>query len=150
MKPSNDLNLRRDEPLELHYSWPLFETAGHFELGAILNCVATESVEPGQVGGLGLYHAGCWECDLADESLIWSGGVYDIFGLPRGAQVTREEAVRAFAELGAKVMIPMHYGTFPLGNEPPGEPVERLLMEADRLGISQQVLIPEAGVGIEW
>ena len=47
-------------------------------------------------------------------------------------------------------MIPMHYGTFPLGNEPHEEPVERLLAEADRLGISQQVLIPEAGVGIEW
>jgi L-ascorbate metabolism protein UlaG (beta-lactamase superfamily) len=47
-------------------------------------------------------------------------------------------------------MIPMHYGTFPLGNEPIGEPVERLLMEADRLGISERILIPEEGVGIEW
>jgi hypothetical protein len=44
----------------------------------------------------------------------------------------------------------MHYGTFPLGNERNEEPVERLLMEADRLGISEQILIPEAGVGIEW
>ena len=39
---------------------------------------------------------------------------------------------------------------FPLGNEPHDEPVERLLMEADRLGISDRVLIPEEGVGIEW
>lgn len=76
-------------------------------------------------------------------------GAYDA---PSGRDVhlNPEEAVRAFVELGAKVMIPMHYGTFPLGNEPLGEPVERLLQEADRLGISQQVLIPEAGVGIEW
>ncbi len=76
-------------------------------------------------------------------------GAYDA---PSGRDVhmNPEEAVRAFADLGAKLMIPMHYGTFPLGNEPQDEPVERLLAEADRLGISDQILIPEEGVGIEW
>lgn len=76
-------------------------------------------------------------------------GAYDA---PSGRNVhmTPEQAVRAFHELGAKLMIPMHYGTFLLGNEPPGEPLERLLAEADRLGISQQVLIAEEGVGVEW
>lgn len=68
----------------------------------------------------------------------------------RDVHMNPEEAVQAFAELNAKVMIPMHYGTFSLGNEPHEEPVERLLMEADRLGISEKILIPEAGVGIEW
>lgn len=68
----------------------------------------------------------------------------------RDVHMNPEEAVRAFADLGAKALIPMHYGTFPLGNEPHNEPVERLLMEADRLGISDQILIPEEGVGIEW
>ena len=38
------------------------------------------------------------ECDLGDDSLIWSGGVYDIFGLPRGAAVSRDEAVALYAE----------------------------------------------------
>ncbi len=76
-------------------------------------------------------------------------GAYDA---PSGRDVhmNPEEAVRAFAAIGAKVMIPMHYGTFPLGNEPTREPVDRLLQEADRLGIMKQVLIPEEGVGIEW
>lgn len=68
----------------------------------------------------------------------------------RDVHMNPEEAVRAFADLGATTLIPMHYGTFPLGNEPHEEPVERLLREADRLGISDQVLIPEEGVGIEW
>jgi len=68
----------------------------------------------------------------------------------RNVHMNPEEAVRAFADLGAKVLIPMHYATFVLGNEPLGEPLERLLTEADRLGISEQILIPEEGVGIEW
>lgn len=68
----------------------------------------------------------------------------------RDVHMNPEQAVQAFADLGAKVMIPMHYGTFPLGNEPHDEPVERLLMEADRLGLSERILIPEEGVGIEW
>ena len=68
----------------------------------------------------------------------------------RDVHLNPEEAVQAFVDMGAKVLIPMHYGTFPLGNEPHDEPVERLLTEADRLGISDQVLIPEEGVGIEW
>lgn len=32
---------------------------------------------------------GIWQCDLADESLYWTNGVYDIFGIPRGTLVTR-------------------------------------------------------------
>lgn len=76
-------------------------------------------------------------------------GAYDS---PSGRDVhmNPEEAVQAFHEVGAKILIPMHYATFPLGNEPLEEPVDRLLTEADRLGISEQVLIPEEGVGIEW
>ena len=76
-------------------------------------------------------------------------GAYDS---PSGRDVhmNPEEAVQAFHEVEAKIMIPMHYGTFPLGNEPLEEPVDRLLTEADRLGIIGQVLIPEEGVGIEW
>ncbi|MBJ7256906.1 MAG: MBL fold metallo-hydrolase [Akkermansiaceae bacterium] len=68
----------------------------------------------------------------------------------RDVHMNPEEAVRAFVDLGAKALIPMHYGTFPLGNEPHSEPLERLLREAERLGILAQVLIPEEGVGIEW
>ncbi|WP_232089584.1 hypothetical protein [Sphingomonas sp. HMP6] len=33
--------------------------------------------------------SGLWECDLATEQLIWSDGVYDLFGLPRGVAIDR-------------------------------------------------------------
>ena len=86
------------EPLPLHHSWPLNDHPRQFELGHILNAVVTDVLEPRTVGELGLHHAGCWECDLSDQSLIWSGGVYDIFGLPRASKVTREEAIALYLE----------------------------------------------------
>ena len=86
------------EPLSVRHSWPLHEHARHFELGSILSCAVIDVLEPAEVGGLELHHVGYWECDLSDNSLIWSGGVYDIFGLPRGVSVTREETVALYCE----------------------------------------------------
>ncbi|HEY0624045.1 PAS domain-containing protein [Sphingomonas sp.] len=37
-----------------------------------------------------------WQCDLRDDSLIWSDGVYDLFGLPRGAALDREDIVTMY------------------------------------------------------
>ena len=79
-------------------SWPLTQKDLYFDWGSLLSCAATDAVVPKNVGQLGVSHAGCWECDLTDESIFWSGGVYDIFGLPRGASVTRSEAVAFYAE----------------------------------------------------
>ena len=86
------------EPLALYHSWPLSEQPRQFDLGCVLNSAAIDLVRPSEIGGLGPHHAGCWECDLRDNSLIWSGGVYDIFGLPRGVEVTRDEAVALYCE----------------------------------------------------
>ena len=90
--------LNHTEPLALHHSWPVFEQARHFELGSVLSCAVIDIVEPAQVGALGLHHAGLWECDLSDDRLTWSGGVFDIFGLPRGARVSRPDALALYRE----------------------------------------------------
>jgi PAS domain-containing protein len=84
--------------MPLDHSWPLWEQPRHFDLGHVLNCAVTDLIQPVQTGALGLHHVGCWECDLSDNSLIWSGGVYDIFGLPRGAPLNREELVEFYCE----------------------------------------------------
>ena len=88
----------RQLPLELEHSWPLWEQPRRFELGHILNCAVTDALQPRQVGALGLHHAGLWECDLQDNSLIWSGGAYDIFGLNRGSAITREQSLAHYCE----------------------------------------------------
>ena len=95
---SNVQRISQTQPLPIYHSWPLSELPRRFELGLILSCTVTDVIEPSEVGALGIHHAGCWECDLSDESLRWSGGVHDIFGLPRGVNVTRDEAVGFYAE----------------------------------------------------
>ena len=86
------------EPLPLYHSWPLYEQARHFGVGSIFNCAVTDVAEPHASGALVPHHTGLWTCDLTDNSLIWSGGVYDIFGLPRGAHVSREDIAGLYSE----------------------------------------------------
>lgn len=38
-----------------------------------------------------------WECDLSDDSLTWTDGVYDLFGLERGTPVTREAILAMYS-----------------------------------------------------
>jgi L-ascorbate metabolism protein UlaG (beta-lactamase superfamily) len=63
----------------------------------------------------------------------------------RAVHMSPEEALRAFVELAAQHMIPMHFGTFMLGREPMDEPVQRLLAESDRLKIRSQISVLEEG-----
>ncbi len=111
-----------------------------------------------RAGGKSVFHCGD-SAYFAGFAEIGQRYKIDVALMPIGAYETPsgrdvhmnpEEAVRAFVDLGAKVLVPMHYATFPLGNEPHHEPLERLLTEADRLGISEQILLLEEGVGIEW
>jgi hypothetical protein len=85
-------------PDVLGESWPLWEQSRHFELGHVLNSAITEALDPRVLGMIGPYHAGLWECDLADQSLIWSGGVYDLFGLERLAPVQREQVLAHYSQ----------------------------------------------------
>lgn len=80
------------------YDWALSEQSWHFDLGHVLNCAVADMIEPVRAGALGVHHAGLWECSLPDEVLIWSGGVYDLFGLARGVPITRACAVSHYCE----------------------------------------------------
>jgi L-ascorbate metabolism protein UlaG (beta-lactamase superfamily) len=62
----------------------------------------------------------------------------------RGVHTCPEEALQAFLDLGARRMIPMHYGTFRLSQEPMEEPVERLMAAARQAGVAGSVcVLPE-------
>lgn len=71
-------------------------------------------------------------------------GAYDTVS-GRDAHMNPEEALKAFQELKAKKLIPMHYGTFRLGYEPLGEPPARLLQSAKEQGLENSLCFLEEG-----
>lgn len=104
-------------------------------------------------GGHSVYHSGDTAYfngflqigrKLAPEVALLPIGAYrpDSY---RSVHTSPEEALQAFIDLGATRMIPMHYGTFRLSQEPIGEPVERLLAEARRAGLTKAIHVLEEG-----
>lgn len=105
-------------------------------------------------GGHTLYHSGDSAYFEGFREIGQRLGPIDLAMLPIGAyfpdsyravHTSPEEALQAFRDLGAQRMIPMHFGTFRLGREPMDEPPLRLLAEAERCGIADQVRILAEG-----
>jgi hypothetical protein len=79
--PPQGIAMRATEPLPLYHSWPI---------DALPDRVG-RTVAVGEASG----H---WRCDLADDKLAWDASIFDLFGLPRTAPLTRELALRCYAE----------------------------------------------------
>lgn len=84
--------MKPTEPLPLFHSWALAERPGRSELGQLVD-LALPGIgalpDNGQLADLGI---GWWECDLSDNRLSWTDGVYDMFGFDRGSMVDRDAA----------------------------------------------------------
>ncbi len=95
-------------PLPLNHSWPLFEAVerldgsalGGFSFGAMPSPLAVAPIED-KLAAQGI---GVWECDLSDNRLTWSAGVYDLFGIPRGAALDREHTASLYSPSSRLVM----------------------------------------------
>lgn len=61
--------------------------------------------------------------------------------------MTPEDAVLAHRDLGAGLLVPVHWCTFNLGLHPWAEPVERLLVEAKAQGVA--VTVPRPGERVD-
>jgi len=83
--------VRPIEPLPLHHSWPLYDLREHLAPVMLDSALARSDVALAE-RGLGL-----WHCDLADNTLKWTAGVYDLFGLERDSAVTRDQTVSLYA-----------------------------------------------------
>lgn len=78
--------------------WPVSERSGGLEQGCTIDCGGAELPHLAATQVLGHRSAGWWECDLRDDSLIWTVGVYGLFGLPHGAALSRGEILGLYAE----------------------------------------------------
>jgi len=72
-------------------------------------------------------------------------GAYDA-PTKRDVHMNPEQALQAFVELGAKTMVPMHYGTFRLSYEPLHEPPERLRKHAGAKNLLDSICVLSEGV----
>ena len=64
----------------------------------------------------------------------------------RNVHTSPEDALQAFVDMKASTMIPMHYGTFKLSQEPVDEPLQRLKQDAARRGIGDKIQVLEEGI----
>ncbi len=59
------------------------------------------------------------------------------------------DVVKGFQDAGARVLVPMHYGTFDLSDEPPGQPLKLLLEEAEAAGVRDRVRVAAINEALE-
>jgi L-ascorbate metabolism protein UlaG (beta-lactamase superfamily) len=82
---------------------------------------------------------------LSPELALLPIGAYNPASF-RNVHTDPSDATRAFLDLKARWMVPMHYGTFRLSHEPIEEPLQLLEQEAKAAGIEDKVFVLEEGV----
>ena len=105
--------------------------------GYVLSCGRQSVYHSGDTG----YFAGFREIGqrLHPELALLPIGAYNPDGFRR-VHTSPEDALRGFLDLGAQKMVPMHYGTFRLSQEPMDEPLPRLIQAAERAGVIDRIV----------
>ena len=75
---------------------------------------------------------------LAPEIALLPIGAYSPDNY-RTVHTSPEDALQGFLDLGARWMVPMHFGTFRLSAEPVNEPLPRLLAAARAAGVEDRI-----------
>jgi N-acyl-phosphatidylethanolamine-hydrolysing phospholipase D len=87
-------------------------------------------------------------------------GPFDVAAVPIGGysayegrhpnHLNPEEAVQVFEDVRGRLLVPMHWGTFELNRESFRAPPDRLLKEALRRGLEEQVALLTQGQSLHW
>ncbi len=104
--------------------------------GYVLSCGRQSLYHSGDTG----YFPGFREIGarLAPQVALLPIGAYNPDGFRR-VHTSPEDALQGFQDLGSECMIPMHYGTFLLSNEPMDEPLPRLMKAAEERGLQNRI-----------
>jgi L-ascorbate metabolism protein UlaG (beta-lactamase superfamily) len=76
-------------------------------------------------------------------------GAYKPYEWFREIHLNPQTAVKAFLDLNAEVLIPIHWGTFKISDEPLNEPPVLILEEAARCGVTNKVRLLKNGEVVE-
>jgi len=103
-----------------------------------------------EAGGKKYYHGGDSGYGSHYKELAETFGAIDYFIIGIGSYAPRfimeanhntpEEAWKAFRDSGAEHLVPMHYSTFDMTDEPPDEPLTRLVAAAEKDGGRRKVI----------
>ena len=87
-------------------------------------------------------------------------GPFDLAAIPIGGysawekghpnHVNPEEALQLFEEVGGRLMVPIHFGTFDMNKEPFAEPPARLMKAAVADGIEEHIALLSPGQSVHW
>jgi len=72
-------------------------------------------------------------------------GAYKPAEIMKHSHTSPEEAIQAFHDLKGKRFIPMHYGTYDLSDEPPGEPIRKLRQAAESSALQGELVELQVG-----
>ena len=99
--------------------------------------------------GIKIYHGGDSGYGVHYKELAETFGGIDYFIIGIGAYEPRwfmepnhnnpSDVIKAFTDANSKILIPMHYGTFDLSDEPPSEPLRLLKDEANKKGLIDKI-----------
>lgn len=65
---------------------------------SLLGSGNADSIDQLMDRAMALANAGAWSCDLCDNRLTWTSGVYNVFGLPLGSTLDRRQTVEMYTE----------------------------------------------------
>lgn len=110
-------------------------------------------------GDTKIYHGGDSGYGSHYKELAETFGEIDYFIVGIGAYEPRwfmkpnhnnpSDVVKAFQDAKAKTLVPMHYGTFDLSDEPPSQPLRFLKEEAEKAGISENLMVLKINESLE-
>jgi len=87
-------------------------------------------------------------------------GPFDLAAIPIGGysawetrhpnHVNPEEALQLFEDVGGRLLVPIHFGTFDMNREPFAEPPARLMKAALADGIEEHIALLSPGQSVHW
>jgi L-ascorbate metabolism protein UlaG (beta-lactamase superfamily) len=97
----------------------------------------TKTIYFGADSGLGIHYTETAELFPAIDVAVLGIGAYKPEWFMATAHTSPADALIAFEQLKAKMLIPMHHGTFDLSDEPIFYPKQEMLLLQEKLGINE-------------
>lgn len=118
----------------------LFDTNQRLWGGFVIESGTTKIYHGGD-SGYGRHYRETGEVFPNIDYFLVAVGAYEPRWFMEPVHTDPSDALKAFRDIGAKTLVPMHYGTFDLSDEPPGAPLRELLQQAERDSLRDKIRV---------